>query len=246
MPHISRWSPLFLATTPHAGNCNREDAPRGHRHADLSAVSCGHGPASPGRGGPVLRRSEGHERADDDRICGRRVHSHHSGEQGHKDNSLSFNGEFATGYGIADLYTGLTGGLTGGVGFPSPANPMGLTPAPTFKPDIDAGIVTYDANGGLHGVQWTTYLMGAQYCLPGVDGKLMISGNFSHIMSANSHYYGTASALTSSQNWGDVNVFYDPVPAVRVGLEFANFNTTYVDLQHASNQRVQLSGFFIF
>ncbi len=164
------------------------------------------------------------------------------GTKDRKDNALSFNGEFATGYGIADQYTG----LTGGVGFPSPANPMGLATAPTYKPDIDAGIVTYDANGGIHGIQWTTYLMGVQYYLPAVGGKLMVSGNFSHIMSANSHYYGAAAALTSSENFGDVNVFYDPIPAVRIGAEFANFNTTYVDLQHASNQRVQLSGFFIF
>jgi hypothetical protein len=43
-----------------------------------------------------------------------------------------------------------------------------------------------------------------------------------------------------------VNLFVDPVPAVRIGAEYANFNDVYVDGTHAINHRVQLSGFFIF
>ncbi len=166
-----------------------------------------------------------------------------------KDNSFSFNGQFATGYGDADMYTGLTGGIT----FPTVPAPALLAPgatAPTYTPDIDNGIVTYDSKGGLHGIQWTSYLLGAQYYLPGADGRVWISGNYSHVSSANMHYYATTavptSALRAGEDWFDVNLFFDPAPAVRIGTEYANFNDRYVDGQHAINHRFQLSVFYIF
>jgi hypothetical protein len=132
---------------------------------------------------------------------------------------------------------------------------MGAAAAASYSTDIDPGIVTYDSQGALHGIQWTSYLLGAQYYIPGCDGKLWISGNFSHMQSNNIHYYTIsttaetaqkASALTSGETWYDVNVFVDPAPAVRVGLEAANMISEYVNGKQYSNQRLQLSGFFIF
>jgi hypothetical protein len=167
------------------------------------------------------------------------------GSKDHKGNTLSLTGEFATGSGFADMYTS----TTGGAGFPAFAAPAG-SPAGTastpFAADIDNGIVTYDANGALHSVDWQSYMVGAQYYLPGLDGKLWVSGNYSHMSSDNLHLYGTATKLTSVYDWFDACLFVDPAPAVRVGAEYANFNTQYVDGAHAINHRVQLSGFFIF
>jgi hypothetical protein len=160
----------------------------------------------------------------------------------HKGNSLSLQGEFSTGYGLADMYTG----LTGGIGFPPLPNPMAVVPAPAYAADIDAGIVTYDLAGKLHAIQWTTFLLGAQYYLPGLDGKVWISGNYSHQSSANTHYYGAATAVRLAEDWMDVNLFVDPLPSVRIGAELANFIDVYVDGGHAVNHRAQLSGFFIF
>jgi hypothetical protein len=163
----------------------------------------------------------------------------------HKGNTLSLTGEFATGSGFADMYTS----TTGGAGFPAFAAPAG-SPAGTastpFAADIDNGIVTYDANGALHSIDWQSYMVGAQYYLPGLGGKMWLSGNYSHMFSDNMHLYGTATKLTSVYDWFDVNVFVDPTPSIRVGAEYANFNTQYVDGAHAINHRVQLSGFFIF
>ncbi len=157
----------------------------------------------------------------------------------HKDNALSVQGEFSSGYGIADMYTG----LNGGVGFPSPTTGA-------YTPDIDQGIVSFDGKGGLHAIQWTTYLFGAQYVLPGVDGTLLLSGNYSHMESANSHYYTFSAANTSkvlaAEDWFDVNCLYDPVPGVSYGLESSNFNDMTVNGVHAINHRGQFSGFFIF
>jgi hypothetical protein len=170
------------------------------------------------------------------------------GTKHRRDNAFSVNGEFATGYGYADMYSGLTGGMT------TYATPKDATAAaPAYTPNIDNGIVTYDGLGHLHGIQYQTYLLGAQYYLPGTNGKLWISGNYSHVESNNMHFYTcavgcstTAAKALSVYDWFDLNVFVDPTPAVRVGFEYANFNTQYVDGVHAINHRGQLSGFFIF
>ncbi len=170
-----------------------------------------------------------------------------------KDNSFSVQGEFATGYGYADMFSS----TNFGVGFLAPANAGFATTATSvkatyFSPDIDPGIVAYDATGKLHGIQLTSYLFGAQYYLPGVDGKVWISGNYSHQESANSHDYAASSgsvdrtATLHAQDWFDVNFFVDPVPGVRVGLEYANTRDSYVDGLFSVNHRGQVSGFFIF
>jgi hypothetical protein len=169
-----------------------------------------------------------------------------------KDNSLSLNGEFADGYGDADFYTGLNGGITWPAGL-NGAIPAGGT---AFAPNIDNGVATYDINGGLHFIHWQSYLFGAQYYLPGLQGKMWVSGNYSHIESNNIHFYSYPPAFTggagvnnkswSTYDWWDVNLFGDITPAARLGLEYANFNTMYNDGIHAINHRVQLSGFYIF
>jgi hypothetical protein len=162
------------------------------------------------------------------------------GTKERKDNSLSLNGEFADGYGSADFYTG----LTGGIGWPTiPGTPA---PGTAFTPNIDPGVATYDAAGGLHLIHWQSYLFGAQYYLPGLDGRMWVSGNYSHMESSNMHFYGAPTKTTAAEDWFDVNVFGDVTSAVRVGAEYANTNTMYVDGVHAINHRVQLSGFYIF
>jgi hypothetical protein len=168
------------------------------------------------------------------------------GTKDKKDNSLALNGEFATGYGFADMYTG----LTGGIGFPAipPTMPMG-TPTP-FNADIDPGIVTYDVQNALHGIQWTSYLIGAQYYLPGVHGDVWIAGNYSHIESANIERLNPTafppSGLIKAYDWFDALVFFKPTPAVQIGIEYANFNSMYGEGTHAENHRLQLSGFFVY
>src|SRR5262249_2622882 len=59
----------------------------------------------------------------------------------HHDNALTFTGSFVTGAGIADQYTG----LSGGVGEPTPPTPMGGT-APVYTPNIDNGLALYALN----------------------------------------------------------------------------------------------------
>jgi hypothetical protein len=173
---------------------------------------------------------------------------------GRKDNngmSLSFTGEFVKGTGFADMYTGFSGGTTfPGFAAPTTVGSMGAAPGAgtaakiPFPADIDNGIVTYDSNGVLHSIDWQTYMLGAQFYLPG--RRVWVSGNYSHATSDNNWKYGTPTATIDSYDWFDVNLFFQPTPAVRFGVEYANFNTMYSDGQHAINHRGQLSGWFVF
>jgi hypothetical protein len=155
-------------------------------------------------------------------------------------NALSLNGELSTGYGTSDLYTGLSGGAPAA----SPQAPTGGT-AP--NPDLDTGMAMYDATGGIHLVQWTSYLFGLQYTLPGLDGKAWISANYSHIESGNlKNGFVAPTKLLRAGDWFDVNLMGDITPSVRLGLEYANFNDVYGNGWHAVNHRGQLSAFYIF
>jgi hypothetical protein len=171
---------------------------------------------------------------------------------GRKDNhgaSLSLTGEFVRGSGFADMYTGFSGGTSFGA-LAAPTMVGGAAPAPgtaakiPFAADIDNGIVTYDSGGVLHSIDWQTYMFGAQFYLPG--RKIWVSGNYSHATSDNNWKYGNPTATIDSYDWFDANLFFEPTPALRFGIEYANFNTMYSDGQHAINHRGQLSGFFVF
>ncbi len=172
-------------------------------------------------------------------------------------NALSLTGEFVWGNGISNLYTGLTGGMT----MPSIPNTLSINPAPPYPQDIDNGMVVFDTNGNLHAIQWTTFLVGLQYYLPAVQGRLWISGNYSRQVSSNTQdftsapgttpnpnnaTYAPAEAVRHSLDWFDVNLFGQVTPAFRAGLEYANFVDSYVDGTRAHNLRLQASGFLIF
>jgi len=159
----------------------------------------------------------------------------------HKENALTLTGGFVIGAGIADLYTGLTGGVTQ----PALANPTMADPAPAYTPNVDNGLVMFSADGTLHPVQWTSYMVGAQYYLP-PSGKVWLSANYSHMSSSNAHAFGSPQRVWDKSNWADGNVFVDVTPAVRLGVAFAWFNQTYVDATDATNYRVQMSGFLLF
>jgi len=168
------------------------------------------------------------------------------GTKEHKGNSLSLNGEFAYGYGTADLYTGLGGGV-GNIGLPP--NMMGMPQ--TYTPNVDPGLVQWAKNVStgmpqLLAVHWMSYLVGAQYYFPGLDGKLWISANYSRLESNNSLWFGAATKVRTAEDWADGNLFVDVTAAVRLGLEYALFLDHYADGTDAKNHRVQLSAFYIF
>jgi hypothetical protein len=158
-----------------------------------------------------------------------------------KGNSLALNGELSTGSGTSDLYTSQGGGVAN----PALPIPMGGTTAPTFDPHIDGGIAIYDPNGALHLVQWTAFLVGIQYYFPG-SGNLFASANYSRTQSSNTTDLGTDAKTRKSEEWFDFNLYWDLVPSVRFGAEYAHFRDVYNDGGHAINNRGQLSAAFLF
>ena len=159
-------------------------------------------------------------------------------------NALTATGSFATGTGIADLYAG----LTGNVGFPALPNPNMAMPAPTYTPNVDAGLVTYDAQGVLHTIDWQSFIVGLQYYLP-PSGKVWISANYSRMKSGNATSYvdaAGAARIFNKSYWADVNLFVDATSALRFGGEYAYFHQTYGDGVTAKNHRLQFSSFLLF
>lgn len=153
--------------------------------------------------------------------------------------AVTANGSFVRGTGIADFYTG----LTGGVGFPSQLT-KGY--APNFT-DIDNGIALYTPDLQLETVGWQSFLVGLQIYLP-PRGLLWLAGNFSQMDGTNITDFAAASAsgVILRSRWADVNVFADVMPGLRLGAEYSWFWQQYDDTTQAWNHRVQLSAFYIF
>jgi hypothetical protein len=166
---------------------------------------------------------------------------------GHKenhDNALTLTASYSDGAGIADQYTG----LSGGVGEPAVPNPNMLATPPVYTPNIDNGLALFfkDADGtySLHPIQWQSFIVGLQYYLP--TGHVFVTANYSHMSSGNAQDYGAPAKVFNSSDWADGNLFWDATPAVRLGLEFAWFQQGYVDGVTATNYRTQFSAFYIF
>jgi len=152
-------------------------------------------------------------------------------------NALTLNGSFANGTGYADLFTSLTGGIA------FPANVPG---GGAYNPNIDNGIVVYTADGVLHTVDWRAWIAGAQYYLP-PDGKIWVSANFSQMYSGNAASLGQPATRVFNHSWfADGNIFYEPITPLRFGFEYAYFHQTYLDGMTTTNNRFQLSTWFIF
>ena len=162
----------------------------------------------------------------------------------HKENALTLTGSFVTGTGIADLFTGLTGGIA----LPALPNPTMASPAPTYTSNIDPGLVIFTGAGTLHTIDWQAVLVGLQYYLP-PSGNVWISANYSHLGSRNIDKYAIgsmAAKVYKSSDWADANLFVDVNKAIRVGAELAWFHQRFVDDSTARNWRGQISGFYIF
>jgi hypothetical protein len=154
---------------------------------------------------------------------------------GKRANALTLTGSYVRGAAIADLYTG----LTGGVSFPT------LPGGGAYTPNVDNGLVMFDANGGLHPVDWKSQFYGLQYYLPG-SGKIWFAVNYSHMSSDNADQFGAANKVFTDSTFKDANVSWDLTPAVRLGVEATLYQQTYADGVDAKNHRYLFSMFYMF
>ena len=144
-------------------------------------------------------------------------------------NALTLTAEFSTGSGIADLYTGMDGGSR----FPILPIPSQLPLINYYQPDVDPGLVTYDANSDLKTITWDAVVANLQYYLPIGWGRVWLSGTYSRTWSPN------IQELTPFPSWGaiftkmeyfDANVGFDITPSVVLGFSFQSVDQTFADV----------------
>jgi hypothetical protein len=163
------------------------------------------------------------------------------GKKDHHANALTLTGEFVSGAGIADLYTG----LNFGVAEPALPNPTKANPAPVYTPNIDPGLAMYNGAGSLLAVKVQSYNVGLQY-YPGNQNRLFISGYYGDIQSSNAIDFGAHTKNWKEDAYYTGSIFFDVTPAVRLGIEESFYDMTFNDGTEAKNYRTQFSAFYIF
>lgn len=146
-------------------------------------------------------------------------------------NRLTLVGSFVKGTGIADLIT-----AGGGAKFPTLPNPAQANPPPLYDADIDNGLVSFDARGVLHTIDWQAFRVGLQYYLP-PSGRLLFSANYTQAHSGNlAKLFPKGGAeiellvnIASTSRYADANLFWDATPAVRIGLSGQYTQVEYLD-----------------
>jgi hypothetical protein len=154
-------------------------------------------------------------------------------------NRLTLTGSFVTGTGIADLIT-----TNGGAQFPTLPNPTQANPAPLYDADIDNGLVTFDARGILHTIDWQAFKVGLQYYLP-PSGRVIFAANYTQAHSGNmSKLFPQGGAeiellghVADTSRYGDANLFWDATPAVRFGVSGQYSQVEYRDGNKPHNLR---------
>jgi hypothetical protein len=156
-------------------------------------------------------------------------------------NSLTVTGEFSTGTGIADMYTGMDGGSR----FPLLPNPSMAAPAVQYTANVDPGLVTFDRALELKTVNWRAVVVGLQYYLPIGWGRVWIAGIYSRAWSDN------IQTLTPEPSWGgiftkmeyiDANLGVDITRAVVLGLSFQTVKQTFADVSSPTPVFGQIAG----
>jgi hypothetical protein len=161
-------------------------------------------------------------------------------------NTLSVTAEATMGTGIANLYTGLTGGVL----FPVLPNPAMTLPVPVYFPDVDPGLVTYDAAAQLRSVNWRALVVGLQYRTPFDRGRrLGLSAVGSRLESTNAVELTPVQgrpAVISKAEYVDGNLFFSPTPESQVGASVQLLRQTFGDGVYNTNIRGQLAVYYFF
>ena len=180
-------------------------------------------------------------------------------------NALTLTGEFVTGTGDADQYTGMTAGATmpnvyplpdltpesaSGAATPQPATGAAPLVGAPYTPNVDPGLVAFDGNDYLHTINWRTFIVGIQYYLP-PRGRVFISGNYSQGKSNNiANYYHPGArtqpwvnsmAVFQSSRYVDGNIFFDITRVIRTGLSYQRVDQNLADGTSAHNNRFELT-----
>jgi hypothetical protein len=158
-----------------------------------------------------------------------------------RSNALTVTGEFSTGTGIADMYTGMDGGSR----FPLLPNPSMAAPAVQYAANVDPGLVTFDRTLTIKSINWRAVVAGLHYHLPIGGGRVWIAGVYSRAWSDN------IKTLTPAPSWGgiftkmeyiDASVGVDVTPALVLGLSFQTVKQTFADVSAPTPVFGQIAG----
>ncbi|MEP6652168.1 MAG: hypothetical protein ABJA82_02355 [Myxococcales bacterium] len=180
-------------------------------------------------------------------------------------NALTLTGEFVTGTGHADQYTGMTAGATMPNVYPLPpgtpimsngtASPQDMAGAAPqvglpYTANVDPGLVAFDQYEILHTINWQTFVVGLQYYLP-PTGRVFVSGNYSQAHSNNiaSLYHPDTPrqpwinplGVFQTARYVDGNIFFDITPSVRAGFSYQWVQQTLTDDTTVHNHRVEMT-----
>jgi hypothetical protein len=161
-------------------------------------------------------------------------------------NALTLTAEASMGAGIANLYTGLTGGVL----FPALPNPLMSLPVPMYVPGLDQGLATFDASNTLRAVKWRALLVGAQYYLPIEMGRrLRLSAIYSLLQSPNDVQLTPIEGVPyvfSKAEYFDGSLFWTPTPSAQLGLSVQQERQTFGDGLHGRNTRGEIAVYYFF
>jgi hypothetical protein len=144
-------------------------------------------------------------------------------------NALTLTAEFSRGSGIADLYTGMDGGSR----FPILPVPSQLPLINYYTPNVDPGLVTYDANSDLKTITWNAVVANLQYYLPIGWGRAWVSGTYSRTWSPNIldlTPFTSWGAIFTKMEYADGNIGFDITPSIVAALSFQTVVQTFGDV----------------
>jgi hypothetical protein len=163
-------------------------------------------------------------------------------------NRLTLTGSFVMGTGIADLINS-----GGGAQFPILPNPAQANPPPLYTGDVDNGLVTFDAAGVLHTINWQAFRSGLQYYLPGsgrfivsVNGTYSHSNNMAQLFPMGGAEIELLGSVADKSLYGDANLFWDATPTVRLGLSGQYTEVHYLDGEQPHNIRGMGQAVYVF
>ncbi|MDB4980136.1 MAG: hypothetical protein JWM82_888 [Myxococcales bacterium] len=154
-------------------------------------------------------------------------------------NATSLSLEVSAGSGLADLYSGLTGGAT----IPVLPNPQ-MTLPPPYVQTFPTGVVTFDAGLKAQTIDWRAIVLNFRYHLPIAQGRrIWAAATWSRTTSSNLR------ALTPSPGWGaiypetryyDASAFVSIWKGIHAALSYQVTRQLYAAGPDHENRRAQL------
>ena len=165
------------------------------------------------------------------------------GTPANRGNSLALTAEFVRGAGIGDQYTAFASGITNPA---LPVDPVTLT-SPAFQARVDGNLAAYDATGTLHLIEMQTFFASLEYYLPVMEGKIGLMAGYYQTDMLNTDAFATAAtARRRRASLIEAGLLYDPVPALRFGVDYGLTRDAYADGTTAWNWSWLGSAFFFF